>query len=308
MAYQPKACRAGDLFRRRNRHGYVFIAPFLTGFVLFMLIPIVQSLVFSFHDLRIVENGYTMTFQGLGNYRYVLAEDIDYRKRLVSAFLNMLRDTMVIIPFSFFSALILSRKFPGRTIARTIFFLPVIVSTGVLLNMDNNNTVMTMMMSRDPTSAAGGLAEQVTASGLVNMLFADSLPQSLLSLVSEATSGIYDIVIKSGLQIILFMSGLNTISPTLYEASDIEGATAWVNFWKLTFPMSGPYILLNVIYTIIDSFTNVGNALISRVRSELIGLSHFGTASAAVWLYFFGIFILLGAVYFLMQRRVFYHE
>lgn len=308
MARRAGASSKGDLMRRRNRHGYVFIAPFLIGFVLFMLIPVVQSLIFSFHDIRIVENGYIMLPKGIENYRYVLAVDTNYRERLISAFVGMFRDTLVIIPFSFFTALILNRKFRGRTIARTIFFLPVIVSTGVLFTMDNGNTVMNMMMSRDPTSAASGMDTQVSASALINMLFADALPTSMLDFVSQATSGIYDIVIKSGLQIILFISGLNTISPSLYEASNIEGATGWVNFWKITFPMCGPYLVLNVVYTVIDSFTNMGNPLISRVRSELIGLSGFGTASAAVWLYFFSIFVVLGVLYFLMQRKVFYHE
>lgn len=308
MARKATGVKKGDLMQRRNRNGYVFIAPFLIGFGLFMLIPIIQSFIFSFHDIRIVENGYTMLGKGLENYRFVLAVDTDYRKQLVSAFVGMFRDTLVIIPFSFFTALILSQKFRGRIIARTIFFLPVIVSTGVLFTMDNGNTVMNMMMSRDPTSAASGMNTQVTASALINMLFADALPTGMLDFVSQATSGIYDIVIKSGLQIILFISGLNTISPSLYEASNIEGATGWVNFWKITFPMCGPYIVLNVIYTIIDSFTSMGNPLISRVRGELMGLSHFGTASAAVWLYFFSIFAVLGVLYFLMQRKVFYHE
>lgn len=308
MANKSVRLKKGDLMRRNNRHGYVFIAPFLLGFLVFMLIPIVQSLIFSFNDLKITENGYNTVFQGIGNYRYVLATDIDYRKKLVSAFTGMFRDTMVIIPFSFFTALILSKKFRGRTFARTIFFLPVIVSAGVLFKMDSNNGIMSMMMSRNPTASAGGMNEQVTASALINMLFADALPAELLSFVSEAISGIYDIVIKSGLQIILFISGLNTISPSLYEASDIEGATGWVNFWKITFPMCGPYIVLNVIYTIIDSFTSMGNPLIGRVRSELMSLSNFGRASAAVWLYFFNIFIVLGVLYFLMQRKVFYHE
>lgn len=308
MARIKETARKGDLMKRRNRHGYVFIAPFLIGFLLFMLIPIIQSFIFSFHDVRIVQAGYTMIPRGLENYHFVLAVDEDYRKKLASAFVGMFRDTMVIIPFSFFTALILSQKFRGRIVARTIFFLPVIVSTGVLFTMDSGNTVMNMMMSRDPTSTASGMSTQVTASALVNMLFADSLPTEMLTFVSEATSGIYDIVIKSGLQIILFISGLNTISPSLYEASNIEGATAWVNFWKITFPMCGPYIVLNVIYTIIDSFTNMGNGLIARVRGELMSLSHFGTASAAVWIYFVLIFIVLGVLYFLMQRKVFYHE
>ena len=280
---------------RRNRTGYVFIAPCLVGFAAFMLIPLIQSFFFSFNDIKIVENGYTLVPKGLYNYQYILTIDTDFRQRIVNSFIMTLRDTIVVVPFSFFSALILSKEFHGRTFARAIFFLPVIVSTGVLATMDSNS-VISMMMDRD------------TASGLITTLFADSLPTEMVDFISTATAGIYDIIIKSGLQIIIFIGGLNTISPSLFESSNIEGATAWVNFWKITFPMCGPYILLNVVYTIIDSFTNLSNPLIARLRSDLMGLKNFGVASSAAWVYFIAIFAVLGIVFAVLQRRVFYHE
>ena len=211
------------------------------------------------------------------------------------------------VPFSFFSALILSKEFHGRTFARAIFFLPVIVSTGVLATMDSNS-VISMMMDRDTASAANSMQQTFSASGLITTLFADSLPTEMVDFISTATAGIYDIIIKSGLQIIIFIGGLNTISPSLFESSNIEGATAWVNFWKITFPMCGPYILLNVVYTIIDSFTNLSNPLIARIRSDLMGLKNFGVASSAAWVYFIAIFAVLGIVFAVLQRRVFYHE
>lgn len=293
---------------RRNRSGYVFITPFLIGFALFMLIPIVQSFYISFHDVEIVENGYKLIPKGIENFKFVVGVDIDYRMRLVESFVMTFRDTLVVIPFSFFSAIILSRKFPGRTLARTIFFLPVIVSVGVLAGTDGGNSVMAMMMGRDPTSASGSSAQMFSVYETVMTLFSNSIPPEMVSFVVKATDGIYDIIIKSGLQIIIFISALNSISPSLYEASSIEGATAWENFWKVTFPMCSPYILLNTVYTVIDSFTNISNPLIARVRGELIGLKAFGTASAAAWIYFFMIFITLGIVYAVIQRKVFYYE
>ena len=292
---------------RRNRTGYVLITPFLIGFALFILIPLVQSLIFSFNDIKIVENGYTLVSKGFYNYQYILTVDTEFRQRIVNSFLMTLRDTLVVVPFSFFSALILSKEFHGRTVARAIFFLPVIVSTGVLATMDSNS-VISMMMDRNTASAANSMQTAFSASGLITTLFSDSLPMEMVDFITTATSGIYDIIIKSGLQIIIFIGGLNTISPSLFESSNIEGATAWVNFWKITFPMCGPYILLNVVYTIIDSFTNLSNPLISQIRSDLMGLKNFGVASAAAWVYFVAIFAVLGIVFAVMQRRVFYHE
>ena len=291
--------RRSDLMTRRNRTGYVFIAPFLVGFAAFMLIPLIQSFIFSFNDIKIVENGYTLVPKGLYNYQYILTIDTDFRQRIVNSFIMTLRDTIVVVPFSFFSALILSKEFHGRTFARAIFFLPVIVSTGVLATMDSNS-VISMMMDRDTASAANSMQQTFSASGLITTLFADSLPTEMVDFISTATAGIYDIIIKSGLQIIIFIGGLNTISPSLFESSNIEGATAWVNFWKI--------ILLNVVYTIIDSFTNLSNPLIARIRSDLMGLKNFGVASSAAWVYFIAIFAVLGIVFAVLQRRVFYHE
>ena len=296
------------LMRRRNNTGWVFIAPFLIGFALFYAIPLVQSLIFSFNDIKISGgNGYTLEGQGFENYRYVLMVDTNYLNRIIEAVKTMFLDTVIVVPFSFFSALLLAREFKGRGAARAIFFLPVVVSTGVLASMDRNST-MNLMMARSASDAANSMSAAMSSSDFVNTLLEGSMPESIITFMTDLSSQLYDVIIKSGLQIIIFLGGINTISPSIYESSSIEGATAWENFWKITFPMCGPYLLLNAIYTIIDSFTNVNNPLIYRVKNEMAGLKNFGTATAAVWLYFIIIAIVLGVAFSLMSKRVFYHE
>ena len=296
-----------DLMARRDRLGYAFIAPFLIGFLFLIAIPIVQSVIFSFHDIQIVESGYTLVPKGLENYRYILLVNTAFRAKMVESFQMTVRDTLIVVPFSFFAALILHKPFHGRTLARAIFFLPVVVSSGVIAVMDAN-TIINMVLSRDPAVSTGSLEATESALAFVNTLFAGSLPAEITQFVAAATGNISGIVAKSGIQIILFLGGLNTISPSIYESSNIEGATAWVNFWKITFPMSGPYILLNVVYTVIDSFTNINNPLIKSIWNDLTGLKNFGVASASAWLYFILIFAVLGVTFALISRKVFYRD
>ncbi|MFR1436257.1 MAG: carbohydrate ABC transporter permease [Acutalibacteraceae bacterium] len=296
-----------DLMARRDRLGYAFIAPFLIGFLFLIAIPIVQSVIFSFHDIQIVESGYTLVPKGLKNYRYILLVNTEFRAKMVESFQMTVRDTLIVVPFSFFAALILHKPFHGRTLARAIFFLPVVVSSGVFAVMDAN-TVINMVLSRNPAVSTGSLEATESALAFVNTLFAGSLPAEITQFVAAATGNISGIVAKSGIQIILFLGGLNTISPSIYESSNIEGATAWVNFWKITFPMSGPYILLNVVYTVIDSFTNINNPLIKSIWNDLTGLKNFGVASASAWLYFILIFAVLGVTFALISRKVFYRD
>jgi len=301
------AVNQSKLSVNRSRIGYIFIAPFLFGFILFVLVPLIQSFVFSLCDIKIVGGGYTTPFKGLQNYRYILLVDTGFRQRMVNSILMTLRDSAVVVPFSFFAALVLSKEFKGRTLARGIFFLPVIVSTGVLASMDKGD-VLSMIMGRNAAQSLNTMGDTFSAQLFITSFLGNSLPDALMTFLTAATEGIYDIIIKSGLQIVIFIGGLNTISPSLFESSDIEGATAWVNFWKITFPMMGPYILLNCVYTIIDSFTNISNPIISKIQSDMNGLSGVGNATAAAWFYFLVIFLVLLGLFAVMARRVFYYE
>lgn len=297
------------LMVRRNRVGWVFISPFLVGFALFILIPICMSLWFSFNDIEIGKEAgkaYSLNFVGTQHYNKILLQTPDFRELIIESFTMTFSDTLIIVPFSFFSAIILSKNFRGRTAARAVFFLPVIISTGVLAT--SSNEIMEMMMSRDAASSASSLGASDSAMNFVNSLFAQSLPAEITNFIATATDNLYDVIIKSGLQIIIFLGGLNTIPGSIYESSNIEGATAWVNFWKITFPMCGPYLLLNVVYTIIDSFTNMENPLIKQIWGMMTGLREFGVASAEVWVYFLGMGAVLGIIFYLMSRRVYYRE
>ncbi|MBP5303896.1 MAG: sugar ABC transporter permease, partial [Clostridia bacterium] len=193
----------GKLMARRNNTGWIFVAPFLIGFLLFYGIPLVESFIFSFNDIKIHGSSYTLESKGWENYRYVLFVDTKYLNRLIDSVKNMFLDTIIVVPFSFFSALILSREFKGRGLARAIFFLPVVMSTGVLATMDKNQ-LMNMMMARSATAAANSMSSAFSSSDFVNTLLQGSMPESIITFMTNLSSKLYDVIIKSGLQIIIF--------------------------------------------------------------------------------------------------------
>lgn len=300
--------RGGKLIARRNRAGYFYVAPFLIGFTLFMLLPIVQSVVFSFNEIQLQSGGYTLTPIGFYNYVKAFTIDPDYRVVLTESILQMLVDLPFIMVFSLFSAILLAQEFRGRTLARVLFFLPVIVSTGVIATMESSNIVYSMMMDRSVAATSDGLKEHTTAMAFLLNLLGTNLPGVLTEFLSGVIARLYKIITASGIQILIFLSGLHTISPALYEASNIEGATVWENFWKITFPMLGPYILLNLVYTIIDTLTNMNNEVVSFIRGFVVSFSDFGYGLAIAWIYFLIMLALLAVVLLTIGRRVFYHE
>lgn len=296
------------LVSRRNRFGYLFVAPFIIGFSLFVLLPIIQSVVFSLSDIRLTMTGYELDFAGLKSYNRALLIDANVRRLIVNALIQTFTELPVILAFSFFAALLLKNPFPGRNLARAIFFLPVIMVSGVIASIDSANLTLATMMNRNTSDLINGAAASFSTNKMILSLFNDAIPITVLDFLSRAVDGIFDIIMASGLQIIIFIGGLNTISPSIFEASSIEGATAWESFWKITFPITGPYLLLNTVYTIINSFINLKNPLILTIQNYLLSFSEFSFGSAISWIYFSLVLIIIAIVLTVLSKRVFYYE
>ena len=169
---------------------------------------------------------------------------------------NMLIDVPLITFFSLFMAILLNKKFKGRTLVRAIFFLPVILNSGAIMDaMD----LARSMMSGGISSASAEMAEAAAGSGVsieyyIQMFSALGLPEVIIEYVAGAVSRISEIINASGVQIIIFIAALQSIPGSMYEVAKIEGATAYETFWKVTFPMVMPHIITNVVYTVVDSF------------------------------------------------------
>ena len=290
------------LAQRRARTGYLFILPFIVGFFLFMFKPLIQSFIMSFSEVQQGEKGSVMTWVGTLNYKYAWSVDPYYNQYLMDEISRMLINTIATLVLSFVIAVILNQDFKGRTVARAIFFLPVILSSGVLPGIESRNEFYDMM---------AGVAESVEGAAGVNisgslqdLLSVSGVGSGVFDVIFSMIDAIYDIVMASGIQIIIFLTGLQAISPSLYEAADVEGCTAWESFWKITFPMVSPLLLVNTIYTIIDFFTKNDSPVMDRVYEVMYSMIQYGRASAMSWIYFGVALAFIGISTFIITRAV----
>ena len=288
---------------RRARTGYMFILPFIIGFILFMAKPMIQSLVMSFNDVKIVPgHGFTMSWLGFDNYKQAVSVDPYYNEYLVNEISRMGINTIATLVLSFVIAVILNQDFKGRTLARAIFFLPVILSSGILPGIEKQNEFYDMMAGV-AESVEGAAGVNISAS-LQSLLSVSGVGSGVFDVLFQMIDAIYDIIMASGIQIIVFLTGLQAISPSLYEAADVEGCSAWEAFWKITFPMVSPLLLVNCIYTIVDFFMKNDNRVMERIYEVMYKDFKFGIASAMSWIYF-GValaFILISS--FIISRAV----
>ncbi len=295
-----------DTMRSRNaRTGYLFILPLIIGFLVFEISPLVQSVAMSLNKVTLVPGeGYQLTWNNFYNYEYAMGVDAWFNQYLVEELGRMAINAIATIVMSFVIAVILNQKFKGRTLARAIFFLPVILASGVLPGIEAQLDFNMMQGVSDEIAQQSG----VNISGaLQDLLSVSGIGSGVFDVVFQMIDAIYDIVMASGIQIIVFLSGLSAISPSLYEAADVEGCTAWEAFWKITFPMVSPLLLVNTIYTIIDFFMKNDNKVIEWIQDRFQhGL--YGESTAMSWIYTGVALAFIGIASLIISKGVSHYE
>jgi ABC-type sugar transport system permease subunit len=282
--------------------GFIYVLPWLLGFTLFFLIPLINSLRYSFSKVQSSAEGLSIDFIGLGNYIEALTVNTSFNRTLTESMMNMLINVPIIIIFSLFLAVLLNQHFFGRSVARAIFFLPVILASGVIATLETSSLIEAL----NAENQGGRFINALGSFELERMMLRAGVSEWIVDYLTGAVDRIYDIVSQSGVQILIFLAGIQTISPQLYEASKIEGATGYEAFWKITFPMVSPLILVNVIYTVIDSFAS--NATTELIRTTGFGSFNFGLSSAMAWIYFLAVATILVISSYIISKRVFYYE
>lgn len=294
------------LRQKRAVIGLLFILPWLIGFIVYYVRSLILTAQFSLSEINIAETGgYTAKFIGLDNYKYALFEHADFNQILVNSMVDILIDVPFIIFFSLFIAMLLNSKFKGRGLVRAIFFLPILLGSGAVL------ATLQLATQSIQGGASVTVAEMAPSTGVNVDYFLGTftqlgLPVSLVDYIVGLVSRIYEIVRASSVQIIIFIAALQSISPSLYEVSKIEGATTYETFWKVTFPMVSPLILTNVVYTIVDSFVN--SEVVNTAFRTAFTAFDYGLSSAMSMLSTAIVCTILVVVGVLISKKIFYYN
>jgi ABC-type sugar transport system permease subunit len=293
-----------SLETKRKYSGLWFILPWFIGFLFLFAVPFLQSFHYSIGALKLTDTGFTIDYIGFANYYNAFYQHGTFVRRLTESVINMCVNVPLIVVFSLFSAVLLNQKFRGRGLARAIFFLPVILASGVIAGLESGDYMQSVM--KDASAEIGGSFSIVSQFDLAGILIDAGVSPAIVGYLSGAVIRIYQIISQSGVQILIFLAGLQSISPSLYEASKIEGATAYEAFWKITFPMISPLILTNVVYSVIDNFMN--NQTSKLIIDTAFRNFQFGLSAAMAIVYFAVISVILWIMTFLISKKVFYHD
>ncbi len=310
----PKKRKIASLDKRKARVGWVFVLPFLIGFVFIYLPMLFDSIKLAFSDMTtLTGGGIEFEFIGLQNFQYALFTDAQFVQTLLTGLGQLIFEVPAILLFSLFMAILLNQKMMGRAAFRAIFFLPVVLSTGIMESIEASNILGSYMGETsgiDDGSGSSAASEIVSAMDFEALFANMKIGTELVTYVVQIINNIYAIVNRSGVQMLIFLAGLQSISPAIYEACKIDGATGWETFWKVTFPMISPMILVNAVYTIIDSFTTESNTVMSYIQSAPSSIPTNGTevATAMSWMYFLIVVLILAAVAGIMSMFVFYQR
>lgn len=290
------------LLRRQHRAGYIFVFPWIIGFLIFFLQPLLESFWYTLNDVVMGTGGLETTFVGLSNFRYLILEDSSFLTNLWTVTLDMVQQVCICSILSLFVAVILVQNFRGRTVYRAIFFLPIIMTSGVVYSMVGS------VVGSSGINGTGN-AYMYTSVSMVTLMLQGGISPSVINIITGIIDSIFSMITNCGVPILLYISGLQKIPVSAYEAARIEGANSWDIFWKITIPKMAPIIFLNIVYIIVDSCTSYGsnsggNVMMAAIQRMGFGKTmKFGMSAAMAWMYFIVIAFFLLLSYVVLGRK-----
>ena len=274
--------------KRKALVGYSFLAPWLLGVSVLFVFPMVYSLILSFSKANNIAN-FDITLSGIENYKEALFTDVNFFGYFTDSIVEAIVNPLLILAFSLLLAFLVNQKLALKGFFRTVFFLPVVLGTGFIMEqlLGENLQQQTVSVVSELI-----LSEEITK----------NLPYTVVSMIQGLLQRITVILWSSGVQIVLFLGGLQSIPNTIYEAASVDAASEWEKFWLITFPLLMPTILLNAVYTIVDSFASSSNEALNYIMEIAFEKNKFELSAAMGWLYFGFVFILILLVYAIINR------
>ena len=286
---------------RKAMYGRMFISIWVIGVLLFFVTPFIQTIFYSFNTLQFESQ--TTAPAGFSHYLRLFQKDTDFIQNLTQALLTLLYEVPIVVMFSVFMAVVLNQRFPGRLFFRAVFFLPVIVMSGVVITLLKGDTNSSDIMQQVDNT------QVFTSMTVINDLLSQfGFGTGIIDFISNVVVRVIDTCWKSGVQILLCLAGLQSVPTPLYEAARIEGATKWEEFWKIAFPMLMPVIFINIIYTIIDSFTFADNPMMKYINTVSFSKFEYSYGSAMSLTYCLIIAVIIGLIALVVGRKVTYTE
>jgi ABC-type sugar transport system permease subunit len=292
---KKKKKRRIGLMERQSRNGWFFIAPWLLGFGYFFAIPLLKSLYYTFTKISITNDGLLFQFAGLQNYLTAFTVDPDFIRAIAASIGSIIYQVPIIVFFSLFIAMILKQRFHGKTLMRSIFFLPVIISSGVVITILKENVFAVNAGQSVTLFQTGVITELLVKSGM-------GMP--VVKMITTTVGAVFDLTWRSGVQILLLLSALHTIPDSMYEAARMEGATEWETFWKITFVLISPTLVMTIIYSIIDYFTDYSNKVM-RMIVTYVNQGKYEYSTTISIIYFAIVLLLILFVNKVLSRRAY---
>ncbi|MBQ6825434.1 MAG: sugar ABC transporter permease [Clostridia bacterium] len=286
------------LEKQQRLSGYIFCLPLIIGILCLFIPNVVRTVWFSLNDISVTADGYTLDWAGIEFYKEALLKDVNFNTYSISALKDMLIELPVILVFSLFIASILNQKFKGRSFVRSVFFLPIILSTGIVSTIMADTTVSGLMT----TGITNDIMATNELSAFSMLLKSLNLGEGLMDIIISAANSVTNIINSSGMQILIFITAFQEIPDSLYEAASVEGCSKWELFWKITIPMVSPQIAINAIYTVADSF--VDNKVFTYSHDLAFSGNQYSLATSMNVLYLLALGLVMGIIAWLMVKLV----
>ena len=291
----PRQKRKLTYKQKRSIWGVIFLLPWVIGILVFFLGPLVRTFYYSLYKMELGKGVFTYTWTGLENFRYALRVDPNFNQKLIEALLETARNVPIQIFVSLFVAMLLNGDYKGRGFFRLIFFIPIILATGI-----------TSIELADVTLSQEASQSFVNVKGIMAIISSSGIPVTLLDYITTFVNDIFEVITTAGVQMLIFLAGLQNISPSLYEVAKIEGCSKFECFCKITLPMISPMILVCMIYSLADSFAKA--EISDTISTTTFTNAQYGLGAAMSVIYFLVSIMVILICSAIVSKGVFYYD